>query len=98
MPDISSDSEFAVIARCIRAMSCPVRLNILYLLRNGEQSVNNIALAVACRQPRTSVSLYQLNVNRLVKSKKMANQVYYAIADRRVLKIMDMLETQFPAN
>lgn len=79
-------------------MSCPDRLSILHVLLNGEQSVNNIALAVACSQPRTSVSLHQLTVSRMVKSKKIANQIFYAIADKRIYDIISMLETQFSSN
>ncbi len=91
MRQMRSDAEFAIVARWIKAIGCPKRLAILHLLADGEQSVNNISRALGCTQPGTSTHLSQLAGQRLLKSRKVANRVYYSIANARLLEILEMI-------
>ena len=91
MKPLRSDAEFAIVARRIKVIGCPRRLAILHLLADGEQSVNNISRALDCTQPGTSTHLSQLAGQHLLKSRKVANRVYYSIADLRLLEILEMI-------
>jgi DNA-binding transcriptional ArsR family regulator len=98
MAPIRSDAEITVVASRIKAIGCPCRLAILHLLADGEQSVNDISRAVGCRRPGTSTHLSQLAGQRLLKSRKVANRVYYSIADARLLEILEMLGARWFAS
>jgi len=91
MRPLQSDAAFTIAARRIKAIGCPRRLAILHLLADGEQSVSDISRALGCSQPGTSTHLSQLAGQRLLKSRKVANRVYYSIANVRVLEILEML-------
>jgi len=91
MPLRWSETEIEWTALCCKAIAHPLRLSILCLLGQGERSVGEIADEVGSTQPNISQHLNQLYNQNLLKSRKDANRVYYAIADPRLEKIIEML-------
>lgn len=87
-----SDQEIELTARCCKAVAHPFRLAILCLLGQGERSVGEILELLGSTQPNISQHLLQLHNQRLLKSRKEANRVYYAIADQRLKQIIGMLQ------
>ena len=87
-----SDKELELTAECCKAVAHPLRLAILCLLGDGERSVGDICRELGSSQPNISQHLTQLHNQHLLKSRKEANFVYYAIADRRLQEIIAMLQ------
>jgi len=92
MEKIWNDQEIELTARCCKAIAHPYRLAILCLLGQGELSVGEILEQLGSTQPNISQHLHQLHNQRLLKSRKEANRVYYAIADQRLKQIIGMLQ------
>ena len=72
-----------------RALAHPARLQILDLLRGGELCVCHIEVAIHKRQAYVSQQLMALREAGLVGSRRDGLQVYYWIADARVLRLLD---------
>ncbi|MBI2277991.1 MAG: winged helix-turn-helix transcriptional regulator [Dechloromonas sp.] len=87
-----SDNEIELTADRCKAVAHPIRLAILCLLGQGERSVGDICRELGTTQPNISQHLTQLHNQHLLKSRKEANFVYYAIADQRLSEIIGMLQ------
>lgn len=87
-----SDQEIELTADRCKAVAHPLRLAILCLLGPGERSVGDICRELGTTQPNISQHLTQLHNQHLLKSRKDANRVYYAIADQRLGEIIGMLQ------
>lgn len=87
-----SDKEIELTAHCFKAVAHPIRLGIVCLLAQGERTVGDICNELGTTQPNISQHLLQLHDQHLLKSRKEANRVYYAIADRRLSEIIVMLQ------
>lgn len=75
-------------SRSLKAISHPLRLNILCVLGNGEVSVQEILKSVGTTQSNVSQHLCLLKDKGIVSSRKDANRVYYSIKDVTVMKIL----------
>lgn len=82
-------------ARCLKAMSHPLRLKILCLLGNQSISVQDIVEQVGTSQSNISQHLSILKEKNILDSKKEANRVYYFIDDERTLKLIAMMREVF---
>lgn len=87
-----SDEEIELTAQCFKAVAQPIRLAMVCLLAQGERTVGDICHELGTSQPNISHHLIQLQNQHLLKSRKEANRVYYAIADRRLSDIIGMLQ------
>ena len=76
-------------AKIFRALSDPVRLQILDFLRNGEKCVCEIIPHVGLIQPVVSRHLKILKDSGIVRDKKDGNKRLYSITDQRVFQIID---------
>ena len=75
------------VARRLRAISDPIRLRILYTLRDAEHSVGSLAEELELPQPTISRHLGQLYQNKILARQQVGNQVYYAVADESIFGI-----------
>ncbi len=75
-------------SRSLKAISHPLRLNILCVLGEGEVSVQDILKTVGTTQSNVSQHLCLLKDKGIVASRKDANRVYYSIKDETVMKIL----------
>jgi DNA-binding transcriptional ArsR family regulator len=89
---ILNEREFEQTAKCIKAVSHPLRLAMVCVFAQGEQTVNEICAMLGTTQPNISQHLAQLHNQGLLKSRKEANRVYYTIADQRLSEIIGMLQ------
>lgn len=89
---VLNEHEIGQTARRIKAVSHPLRLAMVCLLAQGEQSVNDIYAILGTTQPNISQHLSELRGQGLLKSRKDANRVYYTIADQRLSDIIGMLQ------
>lgn len=63
-----------------RLLSDKTRLNILLLLREGEQNVTTLCERLALPQPTVSHHLGLLRMNNLIDNRRAGKQVYYGLS------------------
>ncbi len=78
------DEIFTEISRITRALSNSNRMEIVHFIANGEKSVEAIALQTGMRIANASQHLQNLKKERLVISRKVGVQVFYALASEDV--------------
>ena len=89
------DSDITKAARCLKAMSHPLRLKILCVLGNNSISVQDIVEQVGTSQSNISQHLSILREKNILGCKKEANRVYYFIDDERMLQLIKMMRDVF---
>jgi ArsR family transcriptional regulator len=94
-PLLYNDTDIARAARCVKAMSHPLRLKILCVLGNDSISVQDIVEQVGTSQSNISQHLAILREKNILGSKKEANRVYYFIDDSRMLQLIQMMRDVF---
>lgn len=77
-----------LITQTFKALSDPTRLRILYLLFQGEHSVNDIADKLSLVQSTVSHQLRFLKNLRLVKFRREGTSLYYSYDDEHVKSII----------
>jgi DNA-binding transcriptional ArsR family regulator len=87
MPSQKDPNKFK--AKIFKALSDPVRLNILDFLRDGEKCVCEIIPHVKLIQPVVSRHLKLLKDCGIVKGRKDGNRRLYSITDPQIFKIID---------
>jgi ArsR family transcriptional regulator len=80
-------------AATFSALAHPLRLRILEKLRNGPCCVCKIIPYVGGEQSNVSHHLAILRNAGIVFSEKRGQEVWYAIADSRIIKLIDLMET-----
>ena len=91
----SEDSEIARAARCLKAMSHPLRLKILCTLGSDSVSVQEIVQKVGTTQSNISQHLAILRDKGILASRKDATRVYYHVDDERTLQLIRMMKEVF---
>jgi DNA-binding transcriptional ArsR family regulator len=78
-------------ATLLKAMANPQRLRILYLLAERERSVTQLETLVGLSQSALSQHLARLRQDRLVRTRRDRQTIYYALNGRTALIIMAAL-------
>jgi DNA-binding transcriptional ArsR family regulator len=91
--DTTTLSEHSsVAAGLLSAMANPKRLMILCCLVKGEVAVGALATRVGLSQSALSQHLSKLRAQKLVKTRRDAQTIYYSSTSESVLKILQTLE------
>jgi DNA-binding transcriptional ArsR family regulator len=77
-------------AELLKALAHPVRLQILDMLRDGEQCVCHIEAVLGQRQSYISQHLMLLRKTGLVADRKDGLRVYYSVRDISVYAVLDV--------
>ena len=91
--NILNEKDIDQTASHLKAIAPPLRLAMVCLLAYGERTVTDICKELGTTQPNISQHLSLLHNQGLLKSRKEANRVFYAIADQRLGEIIAMLQT-----
>ena len=94
-PILYNDADINRAARCLKAMSHPLRLKILCVLGTESISVQDIVEQVGTSQSNISQHLAILREKDILAFKKEANRVYYYIDDERMLQLIRMMRDVF---
>lgn len=86
--DEFSQEELVDIADFFKLFADPTRLRILFLLSEGEASVNGIASRLSMTQSAISGQLRVLKSSRLVRARKDGRCVYYRLCDDHIERIL----------
>ena len=87
--DFTKNVEYA--SGIFSLLAEPSRVKILLALAEGELCVYHICDIVGAKQSATSQHLKKLKDARLIKCKKVGNQVLYSLLDEHVISIIDTM-------
>ncbi|MFN3712137.1 MAG: ArsR/SmtB family transcription factor [Alcanivoracaceae bacterium] len=79
----------------LRTLANPDRLLLLCQLTAGERCVGDLETDTGIPQPTLSQQLAVLRREELVSTRRDGKQIYYCIADRRVLTMLGQLQQLF---
>jgi ArsR family transcriptional regulator len=86
-PKLKSKNKFK--AKIFKALSDPVRLDILEFLRDGEKCVCEIIPHVKLIQPIVSRHLKILKDCGVIRARKDGTKRLYAITDQKIFRVID---------
>jgi DNA-binding transcriptional ArsR family regulator len=89
---VSSEDERQRFAAIGRALGDPKRLCVLESLAAGEMSVSELSTRVNCQVPNMSQHLAVLRAAGLVSTRRDGSNVYYRVADPRVLEAYRLIQ------
>ena len=81
----------ALVAERFKALAEPARLQILSSLRGGEMAVSDLVDATELGQANVSKHLQLLHALGFVSRRKAGLFVYYALADKSVFQLCDIM-------
>lgn len=84
---------FAKQAKLIKALAHPSRLEIIHLLRLHALTVSQITQMLGARQAYVSQHLVILKQAQIVSASRAGKEIYYELADPRLLKASDLLHS-----
>src|SRR5215210_3769634 len=93
-----SDDQISLVAGRSRALGDETRVRILALLSRGEQSVGQLAEALATQQSTISKHLQVLFHAGLVHRRREASTVFYAAASTELMDWLRLLATRHLAH
>lgn len=85
-------SFFSQFARIGKALSSPVRLELIYLLLQGESSVERLAVEIGISMANASQHLQHLKSARLVEARKDGHHVLYRPSSPAVAGLLRTLQ------
>ncbi len=92
---IQDDEEIEQASRAMKAMSHPIRLKILCILRDQEVSVQEIVDNVGTSQSNISQHLAIMREKGVLRTRKDANRVFYRVGDPRTLEVISLMRDVF---
>ena len=84
----TADDEVYYLSEFFKVFADSTRIKILFVLRDGEQCVNDIAAGLEMSQSSISHQLRVLKQSRLVKFRRDGKTIYYSLADDHVVNIL----------
>jgi DNA-binding transcriptional ArsR family regulator len=82
-------------AEFFKALAHPLRIRILELLLDGEQSVQELQRALGLDQPVVSQQLAVLRAKNIVEPRKQGTTVRYAVRDRALGELLGVARKIF---
>lgn len=82
-------------AEFFKALAHPVRIHILEMLREGEQSVQELQGALGLDQSTVSQQLAVLRAKNIVRARKEGTTVRYAVVDPGIGDLLDVARRIF---
>ena len=91
--ELNTKSEEA--SSLLTLLANPHRLRILCALLEGERSVSSLETVVDLSQSALSQHLARLRQARVVSTRREAQSIFYAIADDRAARVLEVLAEIF---
>lgn len=86
-----SSKNFGEILPCLRALSDPIRLNVVSLLKQREMCVCDICDILQIKQPKLSFHLKALRESGLLNTRQQGRWVYYSLNPQQFELVIDYL-------
>lgn len=86
------DTVLSVRAKFFRGLADPSRLTLLLALRQGEKTVSSLSAETGLSQSNVSNHLACLKDCGLVLNRKEWRHVYYRVADKKILHLLNVAD------
>lgn len=86
-----SDELTSLVAERFKALADPARVRLLNALRDGERSVGDLVDDAGLTQANASKHLARLHQLGFVTRHRDGLHIYYALADRDVLRLCELM-------
>jgi len=83
----------ALHAEICAGLADPTRIMILYELADGPRNVTELSAGLKMSQPQVSRHLKILRERRMVTTQRQGTVIEYSLADRRLIKALDLLRS-----
>ena len=90
-PRMMTSALLAELSDRFKALGEPARLQLLAVLRSGEQSVSDLVAITGLGQANVSKHLQQLCSAGFVRRRKEGTFAYYALSDENVFELCDLM-------
>jgi DNA-binding transcriptional ArsR family regulator len=91
---VLTEGVLPLVAERFKALSEPARLSLLGALQQGEQTVNQLVSGTGLGQANASKHLQVLHAHGFVKRRKDGLFVHYALADRQIIKLCELMSSR----
>jgi DNA-binding transcriptional ArsR family regulator len=98
MPELDARAmrrHAATAARLMRSLANPHRLLVLCVLSEGELSVSELNRRIALSQSALSQHLAVLRREKLVRTRRESQTIYYSVADGAAMDIVQLLHDKY---
>jgi len=89
---LPSDELFSLVVEVFKALGDTTRAKILYLLREEQLCVRDIAILTGISESGVSHQLSELKEKKLVKAERDKNTMYYSIAYEHLQNLLQEAE------
>lgn len=89
------EENVSMAAKCLKALAHPTRLKIIATLGDREMSVQEMTEALGVSQSNMSQHLKSLKERDALDSRRAGNQVLYWVRDKKILKLIDLMQDIF---
>ncbi len=79
-------------SKMLRALGNKKRLEIMYILRDGERKVGDLEKMIGLSQSALSQHLAVLRSAGIVDTRRQAQAIYYSIKNNNATKLLKMLD------
>ena len=79
------------VARVLKALAHPVRLQIVDVLESGEKCVSDIVKAVGGKQSVTSQQLNMMKDKGVLSCRRDGSRVFYRIENENVIRLLSCI-------
>src|SRR5689334_21942466 len=88
----ASDQDLEQLTTLFRLLSDKTRLNILFLLANGERNVSSLCDELQLPQPTVSHHLGLLRMSNVITNRRNGKQVFYSLNGRVDAQLANALQ------
>jgi ArsR family transcriptional regulator len=89
------DDQVEVASELLKSMAHPIRMKILCFIMDGEKNVGEIEKQFGSTISNISQHLTVLRKAGIIRRRKEANYMYYALKDDTILTLMQTIKTLF---
>ena len=82
-------------AKILKAMGNERRLEVLYVLYAVESNVGELEKKVRLSQSALSQHLAVLRNENIVKTRRVAQTIYYSIRDDKILRLLELIKKMY---
>lgn len=82
-------------ASCLKTLAHEFRLSVMCSLVDGEKNVQQLMKVTGASQSNLSQHLAKMRDKGLLESRREANQIFYRIADLKMLEILKALHSVY---
>ena len=86
------EENIEIAAMSLKVLSHPARLRIMYALRDGEQTVQNLGYYTGIRQTTLSQHLSLLKSRCVLVSRSDATYLFFRMSNKKIIYLFDMIK------